>query len=295
MSVHFAFRFYKSENVRSEESLDSEGNIFFQGTNGATVILIHGLTGSPRETAYLAQYLNRKGGYTVLCPRLANHGQPMDIFRKTKWQQMYESVRKAFLAREAAGDKNIFVSGLSVGALLALLLAHEFKGRVKGVSCLSPIFFFDGWNAPKTRFLLPLGFYTPLKYYLFFKDGFPYGIKNAIIRQRIHEYYDQRTVHDLGEVTKNGYPFYPIALLYQHRLLVSHLKQKMADIEAPVQVIQAQEDDMSSVKNAHYVCDRVKSQVKEIVLLKDSYHVIVADQEREKVAYELQRFFDSLI
>lgn len=294
MSVHFAFRFNKSEHLRSEESLDQEGRIFYPGTNGATVILVHGLTGSPRETGYLAQFLNRKG-YTVLCPRLANHGQPMNIFRKTRWQQMYESVRQAFLEREAAGDKTIFVSGLSVGALLALLLAHEFKGRVKGVSCLSPIFFFDGWNAPKLQCLLPLGFYTPLKYYVFFKDGFPYGIKNETIRQRIHEYYDQRTVHNLGDITKNGYPFYPIALLYQHHLLVKHLKPKIAQIQTPVQIIQAQDDDMSSVKNARHVHDSVSSQVKEIVLLQDSYHVIVADQEREKVARALQRFFDSLI
>ncbi len=294
MSVHFSFHFKKPENLITEETLDKEGRLFFQGTNGATVILIHGLTGSPRETGYLAQFLHRKG-FTVVCPRLANHGQPMVIFRKTTWQQMYESVRQAFLERERAGDKTIFVSGLSVGALLALLLACEFKDRVKGVSCLSPIFFFDGWNAPKRRFLLPLGYYTFLKYYLFFKDGFPYGIKNEAIRQRIHDYYDQRTVHDLGDVTKNGYPFYPIALLHQHNLLVSYLKKRMNQIHSPVQIIQAQDDDMSSVKNAQFVYDKVSSQTKEIVLLKDSYHVIVADQEREKVAHALNRFFNSLM
>ncbi|MBF0489516.1 MAG: alpha/beta fold hydrolase [Candidatus Omnitrophica bacterium] len=273
--------------------MDKAGNLFYQGTNGSTIILIHGLTGSPRETAYLAIYLNRKG-FTVVCPRLAKHGQPMDIFRKAKWQEFYASVRKVFLEREAAGDQSIFVSGLSVGALLALLLADEFKDRVKGVSCLSPILFFDGWNATKWRYLLPLGFYTPLKYYIFFKEEHPYGVKNEAVRERIHAYYHQRTVNDMGDVTKNGYPFYPIALLYQHYLLVKYLKTRIPFIQSPLQIIQAREDDMSSVKNAYAIRDTIASKIKEIVLLEDSYHVIVADQEREKVAAELDRFFSSL-
>ncbi len=293
MSVHFVFHFNQPETMRSESTLDSEESLFLQGNNGSTVILIHGLTGSPRETAYLAMFLNRKG-YTVICPRLANHGQPMEIFRKTRWQDMYESVRQAFLLREAAGDKNIFVSGLSVGALFALLLADEFKGRVRAVSCLSPILFFDGWNAPKWRFLLSLGYYTPLKYFVFFKEESPYGIKNEAIREQVHKYYDQRTVNDMGDVAKYGYPFYPIALLYQHHLLIKYLRKKIPHIEAPVQIIQARQDDMSSVKNAQFIYDRIRSKIKEIVLLEDSYHVIVADQEREKVAHALHKFFAAI-
>jgi len=56
-------------------------------------------------------------------------------------------------------------------------------------------------------------------------------------------------------------------------------------------MIQASEDDMTSVKNSQYIYDRVASAQKEIVLLHDSYHVITADQERRKVAQKMNEFF----
>ena len=41
--------------------------------------------------------------------------------------------------------------------------------------------------------------------------------------------------------------------------------------------------------------DRIKSDTKELVLLDDSYHVITADQEREKVAQSTVDFFDKFL
>ena len=48
------------------------------GQNGEAIILIHGMTGTPHEMRFLANYLNRQG-YAVYCPRLANHGAPIQI------------------------------------------------------------------------------------------------------------------------------------------------------------------------------------------------------------------------
>ncbi len=290
MSVHFAFHFKKSENTASSPTAGDGGGLFFKGDNGATVLLIHGLTGSPWEMGFLAKFLHRKG-YTVVCPRLANHGSPMEIFKKTTWQQMYGSVRKAFLGLGPDGQGPVFVAGLSVGALFALLLADEFQGGVMAVGCLSPILFFDGWNAPKRRFWLPLAYHTPLKDYAFFKETPPYGIKSEAIRRRVHQYYHNTTMDNMGDVSRHGYPFYPVSLLYQHHLMLKYLKKRIPYIKTPVQIMQAREDDMSSIKNSQFLYDRIGSRTKEVVLLDDSYHVIIADQEREKVGLEMCRFF----
>src|SRR5438132_5736570 len=108
----------------------------------------------------------------------------------SKWQDFYQTVRKCYL--QIRGQyKHIYTGGLSMGALLSLLLADEFKGEISGVSCLSPTLFYDGWNSPWYRFLLPLGYMTPLKHFLYFKEESPYGFKNEAIRRRIHEYYNQ--------------------------------------------------------------------------------------------------------
>ena len=59
----------------------------------------------------------------------------------------------------------------------------------------------------------------------------------------------------------------------------------------PIQLIQAKDDDVASVKNSKFIYDKVRSEIKEIVLLYNSYHVITADQERETVAEKVADFF----
>lgn len=265
-----------------------------EGNNGSTILLIHGLTGTPYEMWFLAKYLNREG-YSVVCPRLANHGEPIEVLRKTKWQECYDSVRQAFLDLNSNGRaKRVFVAGLSVSALFSLLLADEFPGKISGVSCLSPTLFYDGWNMPWTRHLLPLVYLTPLKNIIYLREEPPYGIKNETIRKHVHEYYSQARLSDTQSVMQYGYPYIPLSLLYQHRLLVKYFKQKLPQIKIPVQFIQAKEDDMTSTKNSRYIYDRIKSEIKEITLLSDSYHVITVDQERDTVAREMNRFFNRL-
>lgn len=286
MSVKFSFKFLG----KAKRILEAEDNGFkLEGANNSAVILIHGLTGSPNEMLFLAKSLN-KNGYSVVCPRLANHGQPIEILKKTTWQDCYESARRAFLEISTA-KAAVYVSGLSMGALLALLLAEEFPGKVSGISCLSPTLFYDGWNMPWSKFFLPLAYITPLKYISYFKEEPPYGIKNEALREYVHKYYSKAVLADTTKASSYGYPYFPVTLLYQLHLLVKYLNKKLPRVTAPVQFIQAKEDDMTSVKNSEFIYDRIASKQKEMVLLYNSYHVITVDQEREKVAQEMERFF----
>jgi len=293
MSVKFHIDFRKNHKLKPETIFINGNGLSLKGDNNRLVILIHGLTGTPNEMKFLAHFLNKRG-YSVICPKLANHGQPLGILKKTKWQEFYQSVRKTFLEIKERPDL-IFVSGLSMGALLALLLAEEFPGKISGVSCLSPTLFYDGWNTPWSKCLLPLAYLTPLKHCFYFKEDPPYGIKNAQVRQLVHKYYSQAKLDDIRGIAQYGYPYFPVTLLYQLYLLVKYLSSRLGNIRAPVQVIQAQDDDMTSVKNAQFIYDRVASQNKEMVLLNNSYHVITADQERDKVAQEMVRFFEGIL
>ncbi len=262
------------------------------GTNARSLILIHGLTGTPFEMRFLAYHFKRKG-YSVTCPRLANHGLPIGVLQRSKWQDFYASVRDCFLKlkKEKRLNGPVFVSGLSMGALLALLLAEEFAGEIKAVSCLSPTLFYDGWNSPWTRIFIPLAYATPLKHIAYFKEESPYGFKNELIRKKVHEYFHHARLDDLTAVDKYGYPFFPVNLLHQLHLLVKHLSKKLPNITVPVQVLQAKEDDMTSVKNSEFIYDRIASKKKELFLFLDSYHIITADQERDKVAAKMEEFF----
>ncbi len=254
----------------------------------ATVLLIHGLTGTPNEMKGLANFFYRRG-YSVLCPRLALHGEPLHILKRAKWQDFYRSVQKALQSIPA--DQKIFTAGLSMGALLALLLAEEFPERIAGVTCLSPTLFYDGWNTPWCRCLLPLAYFTPFRYFAYFKEEPPYGIKNERLRSKIHEYYKKASLADVSGAAQHGYPYFPATLFCELHLLIREIKKKMSGIRTPAQMIQAVEDDMTSVKNSQFIYDHIASEQKEIVLLHDSYHVITADQERKTVAQKAHEFF----
>lgn len=284
MSITFAFRRHASQPQQPDKP-----GILMPGRNGRAVVLIHGLTGTPTEVRFIAWFLNTHG-FTVSCPRLANHGQPLDVLKTTRWQQFYESVRAAFDELRSDHDQ-IHVAGLSMGALLALLLAAEHPGQVAGVSCLSPTIFYDGWNIPWYHFLLPLASHTPLRNYVYFKEEPPYGLKNPRIRDKVHAFYQAADIQAMHDVDRLGYPYFPVRLLAELHRLVDYLKPRLPRVCCPCQVIQAREDDMSSVKNALYIHDRVRSTRKEIVYLEDSYHVITADQERAKVAQSMLDFF----
>ena len=293
MSVNFIIKLSDFQKTRKGVNGPSGKGLFFEGANGSAVILIHGLTGTPNEMKYVANYLNKKG-YTVVCPRLANHGESMQVLKRTSWQELYASMREVFVTGELSEFKGpIFVSGLSMGSLFALLLAEEFKPQVKGVACLAPTLFYDGWNTPLSKLFFPFA-YTPLRHIAYFKESPPYGIKNEIIQQRIHKYYSSARLEDMKGAEQYGYPYFPITLLHQLQLLVKHLTKKLPDMDFPVQLIQAKDDDVASVKNSKFIYDRISSKTKEIVLLYNSYHVITADQERETVAAKMADFFDRI-
>lgn len=291
MGVVFSFDIKDLFGPPSTPKSPDKNGFYLKGDNGAAVILIHGLTGTPNEMRYLANFLYRKG-YSVICPRLANHGEPIRILKNTKWQAFYESVRAALIDVEAAGSGGpIFAAGLSMGALLALLLADEFKDKIRGVCCLAPTLFYDGWNVPNSKYLLPLGYYTPLKHLFYFKEEPPYGIKNKAIQERVHKYYNNAKLDDTENVAQYGYPYFPISLFYQLHLLVKNITKRLPDIRCPVQLIQAKNDDMTSVKNSEFIYDRISSEMKEIVLLHNSYHLVTADHERDIVAQKMEDFF----
>ena len=261
------------------------------GQTAGTVLLVHGLTGTPQEMKGIGTLLHRQG-YTVVCPRLANHGEPIDILERTTWQDCYRTVRETLEQLKAsAHPRPVFAAGLSMGALLALVLAEECPGEVAGVVGLSPTLFYDGWNMPWSRHLLPLAYMTPLRHHFYFKEEPPYGIKNPAIRQRIHRSYERASLEDLGQVGQYGYPYFPVTLLCELHALVKHLTKRLPAITTPVQLIQAQADDMTSVRNSQFIYDRIRSEIKELVLLRDSYHIITVDQERDVVAAKMGEFF----
>src|SRR5260370_25252892 len=100
------------------------------------VLFCHGFTGSPQSLRPWAQYL-ATAGLTVSLPRLPGHGTTWQELARTRWEDWYAEVYRAFDELRAATDE-IFVMGLSMGACLALRLAELRGATVGGLVLVNP-------------------------------------------------------------------------------------------------------------------------------------------------------------
>ena len=275
----------------------SDRGIFLPTDAGCTVLLLHGLTGSPTELAYLAYSLRYRGGHAVHVPRLVNHGQPLGVLARTKWHELYGSAKDAFLEARSiarAGRSPLVVGGLSLGAVLSLLLAAEFPQDVAGTVCLSPTLFYDGWNVPWLHKLIPFVNYTPLKYFSYFREDAPYGLRDEALRSKVAEQYGKMSLRDSGDAASLGYSHFPVRLFCEMQPLIARCKRMLSAVTSPVLLVQATNDDMTGPRNSLFIRDRVSAARRELVMLEQSYHIVSADLERSTVAQHLRQFCDSL-
>ncbi|MCX5695466.1 MAG: alpha/beta hydrolase [Candidatus Omnitrophica bacterium] len=265
-----------------------DSSFFLEGGKNLC-FLIHGLTGTAKEMSSIGARLNKEG-FSVAAPMLDGHNQSISVLKRKTWQELYSGIKREFLKYESSYD-NIFVAGLSFGALLGILLAYEFPNKIKAINCFSPTLFFDGWATPKLRILLPLIYRTPLKYYFYLKEGYPYGVKNERLRSRIESFYKESDLFDYSKVHLYGYPVIPVSSMEQNSLLTKHVMRLLDKVTTPIQLLQAKDDDVTSPKNSYYIYNHIAAKDKNVVLFEDSYHIIIADQERDKVADQTISFF----
>jgi len=277
---------------------EPDNEIVLEGTAGCRVLLLHGLTGTPTEFAYTARFMRHRGQLSVECRRLVNHGQPLGVLARTRWEDLLESARAHFhaaSARAAGEGVPLVVGGLSLGAVLALIIAAEDPDRAAGVICLSPTLFYDGWNVPWTQRLIPLADYLPVKHVLFLREQSPYGLKDEILRKNVAAIYERTRLGDDSTVAELGYAHFPLRLFCEMRHLIALCRRQLPRVRAPLLLLQAENDDLTSPRNAHYILERVHSHRTELVMLPNSYHVITADLDRAQVAASMTRFCLSLL
>jgi carboxylesterase len=109
---------------------------FFSGDSSKPAcLLIHGFTGTPKEMRPMGEFLNGQG-YTCLGIRLAGHATDPEDMIRSRWTDWVASVEDGY--QLLCGSSNhIFLVGLSMGGILALLMSTRLVPRVKGVIAMS--------------------------------------------------------------------------------------------------------------------------------------------------------------
>jgi carboxylesterase len=252
------------------------------------VLLIHGLTGTPAEMRLFGKGLNR-AGFTVHGMQLAGHcGSEADLLA-THWRDWYASVEQAAAQLRPHVDR-LFVAGLSMGALLALLLAAEQPCWVDGVGVLGATFRYDGWNMPRIgrlSFMLPLLKRLGIGGKRSFVEQPPYGLRDERVRAQVS------TAMFSGDSTLAGLPGNPWHSLADLYTLAAQVRRRLPRVQAPCLVAHATEVDIASVRNAQLVASRVAGPV-EMLLLDNSYHMITLDRERRLLIARAAAFFERI-
>lgn len=262
-------------------------DFFFEGGRSG-VLLIHGLTGTPMEMRLLGKGLNR-AGFTVHGMQLAGHCGNVEDLLATGWRDWYASVEKAADDMLKKVD-HLFVGGLSMGALLALKLAADRPQQVAGVGVYGATFRYDGWSIPwaaRLSFMLPLLKKLGIGRNFSFMEQPPYGIRDERLRAQVST---AMLSGDSAAAGLPGNPWYSLAEMYH---LAAEVRSQLPQVTAPCLVAHASEDDVASLKNAELVVREVSAPA-ELLLLKDSYHMITIDRERRTLIDRSAAFFDDI-
>lgn len=268
-------------------------NFFLKGGDTA-VLLIHGITGTPSEMRYYAKALN-KAGFTVYCNTLPRHCSTLNDLKKVTWQEIVDACIEDFKFLKQQYPK-VFVGGISMGALMGIHLAYLFPSEVSGVIALAPTLFYDGWALHKGKVLMDIMWHIPfIRDNVSIREGWPYGLKDEESRENIERFYRSSKGRGLEKkALLFGSPFFPLANLYQHHLFTEVVKKELSSVKTPIMVIHAKEDDMTSIKNAHFVLEHIGSSDKTFIELDNSYHMITIDNDKDKVAEESVKFLNKL-
>lgn len=223
--------------------------------NDCGILIIHGFTGTCAQMRPLADELAARG-YTVRTINLPGHATTEDDMAKSTWQQWLHAAKEA--AYQMMQEVRVFtVCGLSMGGVLALLVAQQMK-----VDVCVPI---SAPTAVKSRALPLAGLAAPII------RRIPWG--EATER---HRYIDK--TYDFGY---SGFPTAKGADLYK---LIKMSNRNLFNIQCPILVVQSDGDETIHESSADTILEGVGSKVRQKLWLHGMPHVVTLTPEYKNIA-----------
>ncbi|WP_164667807.1 alpha/beta hydrolase [Virgibacillus doumboii] len=231
---------------------------YFPG-NKTGVLVIHGFTGTTQSMYYLGEQLAEEG-FTVFGPRLTGHGTTPEDMENASYQDWIQTVEKG-LDKLKATCEAIFVAGLSMGGTLTLYLAENHP-EIKGVMPINAathmpelIANYDSLKNTETRFVK--------------------GIGSDIKQEGVVELaYEQTPVKSMQELIK----------------LSEMVRENLSNVSAPAMIFSSTEDHVVPPENSREIYESIASDVRDFIVLDNSYHVATLDADKELIAKKCKAF-----
>ena len=98
-------------------------------------------------------------------------------------------------------------------------------------------------------------------------------------------------MRDIYRKTKRiSYNQIPLNSLFEVQKIVSLSKGYLNKISKKILIVQSTKDDVVSKESVNFIYDNVKSRDKEIFWVKDSIHVLIADEKKMQVFKKIYQF-----
>jgi carboxylesterase len=236
------------------------------GKGRASVLCLHGLTGTPYEVRSVAALLAARDIY-CRGPALPGHNVTPGDLARTSWVDWLDCARSEVLAlRERGGP--VFAVGMSMGGLVSLSLAAE--GVVDAVAVAGtplalrqPIPLLVPW----VKYLLP-----------YRRKSGGSDIRDAVARAR-----------------HPGYDVMPLASVHELLRLQAYVSRRLADVSVPLLVAHGALDRTADPLDAQRILDSVSASERELHLYERSGHVVTVDHDGPQLASAVADFFERQI
>lgn len=228
------------------------------------VLLCHGFTGTPQSLRPWGEYLADRG-YTVRVPLLPGHGTTWQEMNRTRWQDWYACVDKAFRELHEACE-HVVVGGLSMGGALSLQLAQEHGPRISGLILVNPAVKFDD---PRTR-LVPV-----LKHLIGSLEAVGNDVKKP-------------------GVTELAYTRTPLKAGHSQLIAWQSVIRDLPEVTHPVLLLRSAQDHIIPASSSALILSRISSRDVTEVLLQDSYHVATIDNDAQRIFDESAKFIERI-
>ncbi|MCM3595122.1 alpha/beta fold hydrolase [Metabacillus idriensis] len=232
---------------------------YFEG-NSVGILVSHGFTGSTQSMRPLGEAY-AKAGYTVCGPRLKGHGTHYEEMEGTTYEDWTASVEEGYqwLAERCS---TIFVTGLSMGGTLTLYLAQhhpEIKAIIP-INAAIDIPTMAGAQQIQARFL----------------DAIGSDIKNPAVTELA---YEKTPVQSLKEINK----------------LMAIVKNKLDEITCPALIFVSSVDNVVPPDNSRVIYEEISSKDKNLITLKNSYHVATLDHDQQLIIDKTLEFIEKVL
>lgn len=229
-------------------------------------LLVHGLAASSDELATFGNYLNEKG-FASFAVQLAGHGTTPEDFKTTSWQDWYESAKTGLEVVRSWNPGFIFVTGLSMGGLLSLLLASE-ENELDGLVLIG--------TALKAPGILPR-LIPILKYFMKWRE------------------IDVEAAQRVYDVKRFKYHREPVSSYQELFNLQKVVKQNMHKVTIPTIILHGSEDKTIDPVSAQMVYDSISSNNKELHMIDGGEHVITCHPTRVEAYPLILRFIEKIL